>query len=724
MLDTEFEEGPDRRGLGKIQPKVGIALFVLVLVALVAFSLTGASVEDVETRSNGGPEDNSYMDLAAYNGSTECGTCHLEAHTAWKDSLHPAKMKVASDSTVVGDWDTDPMITVGDGVDVTVLLERDGSDFTVDLDSGGTHVYVVDYVLGGGGWMQQYLTTIGNSLYILPIQWNVETSEWVGSETEDWYDNVGAPEEPAMDRSWDLRCAGCHVTGFDVEYNDTSGEWTASWEELGVGCEACHGPGSLHINPPDGGTREEYIWSTVDSAICGACHNRGRSVGTLGGREAGYPLDPSANTYFPGDDMTSFFVPDGIYHPDDNTSRVHRQQYPDYIGHPHADSLTTILESERGQETCLKCHSTDYMLAVDDDKPAIDAVEFSIECVACHGPHGTANDYDLRVDRDEVCSQCHRTFDTPPGETVHHPQTEMVAGQIQIPEIDGTPWMGGEAVCADCHMPYVATSAVDYDIASHSFYHITPAKSISLGMPNSCTVTCHGGDEGAGGILTDVQALDYIESARANITGLLPDAETSVAAAKQALDDAEGYGFTEDTILLNTELYNKTLLSKEYIVSDGTMVHNPDFSMDLLNYAVTEGGNVVSALTPGSIKGVVQDADGKTIEGATIQQGGKTWATTAADGSFEVLIAPGTYKFQVHEGDRMTLEFDAESPAEGNSNDLGDLKYDSDGNGGNGDTLIWLIVIALVVVVIFAVLLMVRGRDKTGEDRTGDGSKV
>jgi predicted CXXCH cytochrome family protein len=699
--------------IGKLNIIFGIALLALCIVALVGLGLTGASDDDVETRSNGGPVDNTYMEEAAFNGSTECGTCHMEAHNAWKDSLHPTKMRIANVASVEGDWDTDPVITIGDDVDVTVHLSKDGNEFSVDLDGQGTHVYIVDFVLGGESWMQQYLVTIGSSRYVLPIQWNVDSGELVGYSTSDWYADTGEPKTIAKDTSWDLNCAACHVTGFDVEYNETSGEWVASWEELGVGCEACHGPGSLHITPPDGGTRSEYIWSTVDSSECGACHNRGQSLGTLGGETAGYPLDASGHPYMPGDDMDLFFVTDGIYHPDDETSRVHRQQYPDYIGHPHSDSLTTILESERGQETCLKCHSTDYMLATEDDKPSFDAVQFSIECVACHGPHGTDEDHDLRVDRDQICSQCHRTFETPPGETVHHPQTEMVEGIIQIPEIDGTPWMDGDAVCADCHMPLVATSGEDYDIASHSFYHINPAKSISLGMPNSCTVSCHGGQGGTGEPLTDNEALNYIEGWRANITDLLPDAEASVEAAAQALADAEGFGFSETVIEAQTLVYNKTLLAKEYIVSDGTMVHNHDFAMQLLAYAVDEGANVVAALTPGTITGTVKDADGKAISGAEIRSGDTTWATTGADGSFSIAIAPGTYTFSIYEDDKMTHEFDADSPANGGENDVGTVKYKDDSNGNGGGSLLWLLVIALVVIVVFAVFMMDKGtKDK------------
>lgn len=692
-----------------------VILLAVCVVALAGLGLTGASDDAVETRSNGGPDDNSYMDDATYTGSTECGTCHQEAHSAWQDSLHPTKIRVARDSTVVGDWDTDPVVTVGDDEQVIVSLSRDGQDFLVDLDGQGTDVHKVDYVLGGGGWMQRYLVTIGSSRYVLPIQWNVETGEWVGYSTDLWYTDTGVPKAIATDSSWDLNCAGCHVTGFEIEYNDTGGEWIASWNELGVGCEACHGPGSLHVDPPTGESRSDYIWVTVDSMLCGYCHNRGTSVGSLGGEKAGYPMDASGRPVMPGDDLDLFFETEGIYHSDGETSSVHRQQYPDYVGHPHSDSLKTILEDPLGQETCLKCHSTDYMLAVEDEKPAFDAVQYSIECVACHSSHGSDEDHELRVDRDQVCSQCHRTFDTPPGGIVHHPQTEMVAGMIDIPEITGSPWMGGEAVCADCHMPLVATGAVDFDIASHSFYHISPGKSVTYDMPNSCTVSCHGGQGGTEETLTDEEALNYIESWRSDITGLLPAAEASVDAAAQAIEDADGYGFSEEEIEAQTLVYNKTLLAKEYVVSDGTMVHNHDFAMQLLNYAVDEGAEVVAALAPGTIAGKVMDADGKAVSGADIRIGDKTWATTEEDGSFTVTIAPGTYTLGIYEGDEMTHEFEAESPEDGGINDMGSVTYESDDTDDVENLWIWIVLITLVAIVVFSAFMMRGGSDEREE---------
>jgi hypothetical protein len=49
--------------------------------------------------------------------------------------------------------------------------------------------------------------------------------------------------------------------------------------------------------------------------------------------------------------------------------------------------------------------------------------------------------------------------------------------------------------CADCHMPLIASSAIEFDSRSHAFFQPDPQNSIEYGgvevMPNSCNL-CHG----------------------------------------------------------------------------------------------------------------------------------------------------------------------------------------------------------------------------------------
>ena len=47
-------------------------------------------------------------------------------------------------------------------------------------------------------------------------------------------------------KSWEARCAECHATGFSRNYDPASRSYAPRQAEIGVGCEACHGPGEAH----------------------------------------------------------------------------------------------------------------------------------------------------------------------------------------------------------------------------------------------------------------------------------------------------------------------------------------------------------------------------------------------------------------------------------------------------------------------------------------------
>jgi len=254
-LEESITEKPRGVRLRTVRLSFGLLAFALALVLLVSLNIY-ASEGDDETRY--APlDDNSYMDGATFEGSEKCGDCHSDEHDEWSDSLHPKKIQVAADDTVVAPWEIVVTIPVADGIDGNVTLTKNETGWFVSLDDTGNHTYQVDYVLGGFGWKQRFVTQIGNSKYILPIQWNLETEGWVEYHASDWFDETGEPKMIAISQSWDRRCAGCHATGVEVEFNDTSSEWTATYSELGIGCEGCHGPGSLHVSPPSGEDREE-----------------------------------------------------------------------------------------------------------------------------------------------------------------------------------------------------------------------------------------------------------------------------------------------------------------------------------------------------------------------------------------------------------------------------------------------------------------------------------
>jgi predicted CXXCH cytochrome family protein len=110
-------------------------------------------------------------------------------------------------------------------------------------------------------------------------------------------------------------------------------------------------------------------------------------------------------------------------------------------------------------ESCLECHSTDYRLAPAGNKPGMWDVFYSIECVACHGPHGTANVGQLRQPPRDLCAECHTMQGAVPPDEPQQPQTEVLHGTGGY-DLDGTPldgpytmhWWGIADECAVCHV--------------------------------------------------------------------------------------------------------------------------------------------------------------------------------------------------------------------------------------------------------------------------------
>lgn len=68
----------------------------------------------------------------------------------------------------------------------------------------------------------------------------------------------------------DPKCVGCHTTGF----GEVSGyQRTFGKDKLvDVGCEGCHGPGSLHVRQRDGDATLDFSYRPLGAGDCRKCH--------------------------------------------------------------------------------------------------------------------------------------------------------------------------------------------------------------------------------------------------------------------------------------------------------------------------------------------------------------------------------------------------------------------------------------------------------------------
>lgn len=353
---------------------------------------------------------------ATYVGAAECKRCHQDIYEGWKSTMHPYKFQRVSPEAVVGDFKGNNSLKSGDKV--ITMLEKDGEYFiTADGPDKKEHSYKIKYLIGGF-WKQHYVTEFPNGeLHILPAVWIVETQSW--KTTKYWSKTI-----------YQNSCTGCHNTGSQINYDQTTKTFRTTWSDLGVACESCHGPGSNHLEAKTGDKFSTIVnpAKIPDPAraamVCGSCHTRGSSPDG----KYGYPRG-----YKPGDQLNFIFNEKPKLHPDDST-RANRQQYIDWKKSGHARE--------------------------------------GIMCWDCHYSHqkGNANKFQTKLPGSSLCRSCHEV------------ESKGVHGIHSVNN------------CVGCHMPPVGKRATKGDVHSHQFKVISPKKTIDAKnaeeQPNSCN-TCH-----------------------------------------------------------------------------------------------------------------------------------------------------------------------------------------------------------------------------------------
>jgi len=179
------------------------------------------------------------------------------------------------------------------------------------------------------------------------------------------------PATTAMSKAYDSSCFVCHTTGpkpqdpDNPQFQENRPGFIGTWQEAGVQCESCHGPGSNH--PPNTAARRMYV--NVSAAACGACHSR--------------PFASSGGV---------ILAQDGFIQ--------HHEQYAELLaspGHsgfgcvtchdPHASA--NYDPANAFSQTCATCHPNMNM-ALHEGKVYVrgDYVE-PLSCTSCHMPFAT-----------------------------------------------------------------------------------------------------------------------------------------------------------------------------------------------------------------------------------------------------------------------------------------------------------------------------------------------
>jgi len=421
----------------------------IILAVFFAVGLPGCGGNGEPDQATGTPSEPTTV------GAAVCANCHAAQADLWRGSHHELAMQPASKASIRGAFDGTEF--VHNGI-TSRFFTRDG-EYLVETDGqdGLLEEFPVRFAFGVEPLQQYLLELPGGRIQVLGASWDSRPQEeggqrWFHVYGDEFIDHNDVLHWTRPGQNWDSMCAYCHSTELKKNFDLETKAFESTWAEINVACEACHGPGSRHVewadsdgqdrkenhsgdkgfvvdfderaavrwilDPENGNSRRNRPRTTqVEINTCAACHSRRSQIDSR----------PQ-----PGDELLDNFRPALIYPPLYHVDGQIRDEVYVY---------GSFLQSRMYQQ--------------------------GVTCSDCHEPHSLT----LRAPGSQVCLQCHAAEKF--AATEHHLHPAESAG----------------ADCIECHMPPTTYMQVD-PRHDHSFRIPRPDLSAAFDTPNACT-NCH-----------------------------------------------------------------------------------------------------------------------------------------------------------------------------------------------------------------------------------------
>lgn len=354
-------------------------------------------------------------------------------------------MDLATDSTVLADFNN--VTFENDGI--VSRMFRDGEKYMIHTEGedGEMHDFHVKYVFGVEP-LQQYMIEFDRTpdmkenevprVQVLRLSWDTTKKEWFYLRPPDVTDKL-EPDDPlhwtGIGQRWQTMCADCHSTNLKRNFDAKSNQYHTTFSEIDVSCEACHGPGSLHVELANSSS---IFWD----------RRYGYGLAKLKGEDP----EPQLQSCAPCHSRRGLLDTDF-------------QAGDSYCDHFQLELLQEDTYFADGQ---IKDEVYVYGSFIQSKM-----YHKGIRCTDCHDPHSL----ELKHPGNETCTSCHQhasgKYDVP---SHHH----------HVPGTEG-------AKCVNCHMPQRTYMAVD-PRRDHSLRVPRPDLSVSIGTPNACS-GCHVQDQ-------------------------------------------------------------------------------------------------------------------------------------------------------------------------------------------------------------------------------------
>jgi predicted CXXCH cytochrome family protein len=378
----------------------------------------------------------------SYVGSSACADCHIEEMAAWEGSHHAKAWTPTTPENILGDFDNAKFSLNG----IQTRFYRDGDTFMIETDGpdGQQTRYPVHSVVGIEPLQQYLLETEPGKLQSFDVVWDTGAQRWYHLYPDDTLFAGDGMHWTGPYKNWNARCAECHATDFDKNYSPVTRSYASTQSEIGVGCEACHGPGEAHLAWANNQETSQVPW--------------------IGLTETGFTIDMSAGgeTYIqqcaschalrePFDDGNP--LPGTAFHNAYQLNTLRPESY-----HPDGQILSEVYVY--GSFLQSKMYAK------------------GVTCNNCHEPHSVQ----LRTQGNGVCTQCHSEVGNTGFPTLTLKSYDDPSHHFHELGTEG-------AQCKSCHMIERNYMVVD-GRRDHSFRIPRPDLSVESRSPNACN-DCH-----------------------------------------------------------------------------------------------------------------------------------------------------------------------------------------------------------------------------------------
>ncbi len=412
-----------------------------------------------------------------YVSSGACRSCHPSEYQSWHDSHHRSMTEVATTHSVRAprvdadlewqgrayrlSWREDQLWARLPDPDRAAADARRGllDDTLPEVErrvvmTTGSHHYQAYWLPGARG----------NELWQFPFVYHFESQRFI--PRHDAF--LQPPDDPPHWARWNSNCIQCHSVAGEPRHDASTDRFDTRVAELGIACEACHGPGAEHVSrhqDPITRYRERQSGSADSSIVNPARLDAERASEVCGQCHAYFvPNDPDrwwqsgfAQSYRPGDALSGSRQ---VLDHEADLAPEHAAINADMNSLFYADGTIRVGGREWNGLRQSACFTKGRGAK-------------QLSCLSCHQMHGRKPDDQLKAEGETnaACKSCHEAEAERLSEHTHH-----------LANSSGSQ-------CVNCHMPY-NTYALFKGIRSHRITRPTVHLGGQGHAPNACNL-CH-----------------------------------------------------------------------------------------------------------------------------------------------------------------------------------------------------------------------------------------